>query len=138
MEATYKRTKTYVKTDPAKAPEELFETDIFEGGNFTLPHCQKTFTEYPNIRKHIGPFHAEKRFSCTVCTKSFTGGDKLKTHLVRHSEAKDFMCDDCGEQCKRKDKLGEHGKRRHNVLSKKERPIVVSTVHQAVYETRDQ
>ena len=91
-----------------------------EGGHFTCPHCQKTFTEYPNIRKHIGPFHAEKRFSCTVCTKSFTGGDKLKTHLVRHSEAKDFMCDDCGEQCKRKDKLGEHEKRMH-----KERPVVV-------------
>ena len=51
----------------------------------------------------------------------------MKTHLVRHSEAKDFMCDDCGEQCKRKDKLREHGKRMHNVLSKKERPIVVPT-----------
>ena len=45
--------------------------------------------------------------------------------MVRHSEAKDFMSDDCGEQCKRKDKLGEHGKRMHNVLSKKERPVVV-------------
>ena len=107
-----------------------------EGGNFTCPHCQKTFTENPNIRKHIGPFHAEKRFSCTVCTKSFTGGDKLKTHLVRHSEAKDFMCDDCGEQCKRKDKLGEHGKRMHNVLSKKERPVVVPTDHPADSGTR--
>ena len=109
-----------------------------EGGNFTCPHCQKTFTENPNIRKHIGPFHAEKRFSCTVCTKSFTGGDKLKTHLVRHSEAKDFMCDDCGEQCKRKDMLGEHGKRMHNVLSKRERPVVVPTDHPADSETRGQ
>ena len=48
------------------------------------------------------------------------------------------MCDDCGEQCKSKDKLGEHGKRMHNVLSKKERPIVVPTDHPADSETRGQ
>ena len=95
-----------------------------EGGNFTSPHCHKTFTEYPNIRKHIGHIHEEEMFFCTVCTKSFTGRDKFKTHLVRHSEATDFTCDDCGEQCKRKDKLREHGKRMHNVPRKKERPVV--------------
>ena len=95
-----------------------------EDGNFTCPHCQKTFTEYPNIRKHIGHIHEEEMFFCTVCTKSFTGRDKFKTHLVRHSEATDFTCDDCGEQCKRKDKLREHGKMMHNVPRKKERPVV--------------
>ena len=143
MEGSYKRNKTHVETNPDKAPEELFETDVSdvergpdpgggrlqefeqesslkehvymhkEGGNFTCPHCQKTFTEYPNIRKHIGPINEEEMFSCTVCTKSFTGRDKFKTHLARHSEATDLMCDDCGEQCKREYKLGEHGKRMH-------------------------
>ena len=67
-----------------------------EGGNFTCLHCQKTFTEYPNIRKPIGHIQEEKRFYCTVCTMSFNGRDKFKTHMARNSEAKDFMCDDCG------------------------------------------
>ena len=95
-----------------------------EGGNFTCPHCQKTFTEHPNIRKHIGPIHEEKMISRTVCSKSFTGRVQLRTHVGRHSEATDFMCDDCGEQCKREDKLREHGKRMHNMPSKKGRPVV--------------
>ena len=69
-----------------------------EGGNFTGPLRQKTFTEYPNIRKHIEPSHEEERFSCTVCNNRFTGRYQLKTHVARHSEATDFMCDDCGEQ----------------------------------------
>ena len=53
----------------------------------------------------------------------------METHLARHSEAKDFMGDDCGKQFKRKDKLKEHGERMHDVLSKKERTIVVLTDH---------
>ena len=93
-----------------------------EGGNLTCPNCQKTFTEYPNIRKHIVPFHTDKRFSYTFFINSFTGGDKLKTHMVRHLEAKDFMCEDCGVQCKMKYKLREHGKWIHNALTKKESP----------------
>ena len=88
-----------------------------EGGNFTCPDCQKTFTYHPNIRKHIEHSHEEDRFSCTVCNNSFTGRDQLKTHLARHSEAKDFMCDDCGEQGKRKDKLKEHGQWMHKDIA---------------------
>ena len=103
-----------------------------------MPSLPEDFTEYPYTRKHIGPIQEEKMFSCTVCSKGYTGRDELMTHVVNHSEATDFMCGDCGEQCKRKDKLEEYGQRMHKVLSKKERPIVVSTVHQAVYETRDQ
>ena len=37
VEATYKRNKTHVETNPAKASEELFETDVSEGGSFTCP-----------------------------------------------------------------------------------------------------
>ena len=78
-----------------------------EGGNLTCPHCQKTFTEYPDKRKHIEHSHEEERFSCTVCNISFTGSEQLETHLVSHTEAKSFMCDYCGEKCKREDKLGK-------------------------------
>ena len=75
VEGSYERNKTHVETKPPKASEELFETDVSdmergpdpgggrlqefeqelslkehtnihkEGGNFTCPHCQKTFTE---------------------------------------------------------------------------------------------
>ena len=67
-----------------------------EGGNFTCPHSQKTFTEYLNIRKHIEHSHKKERFSCTVCNNRFTGRDQLKPHVANHSEATDFMCEECG------------------------------------------
>ena len=51
----------------------------------------------------------------------------MKTHLARHSEAIDFKCDDCGEQCNRQNNLGGHGNRMHNVLSKEERTLLLTT-----------
>ena len=102
------------------------QDDHKENGVFTCQHCEKTFTEYPQIRKHIRAFHAEKRFPCTICDKSFTGKDKLKVHMVRHSEQKDFSCTECGKQFKRKDKLREHVKRMHKTQVENSQPPVNS------------
>merc|ERR1712228_285775 len=82
-------------------------------GKYSCPHCQKTFPEYPMIRKHIRAFHSAKRFQCSECEKAFTGADKLKAHMVKHSDFKEFECNECGKQFKRKDKLKEHAKRMH-------------------------
>ena len=80
-----------------------------EGGNFTCPHCQKTFTEYPKIRKHIKHRHEAERYSCTVCYNRFTWRDQLKNH----SKATDLICEDCGEKCNRDDNLRGYGKKMH-------------------------
>ena len=70
-----------------------------EATDFMCEDCgEQTFTEYPNIRKHIEHSHEEERFSCTVCNNSYTGREQLGTHLARHSETKDFRCDDSGNR----------------------------------------
>ena len=112
VEGIYKRNKTHVQTS-----DEMLENDVSDGekgtdpgggrlqefeqkssviehvyeykesGNFTYPHCLKTFTRNHKTTKHIGPFHATGMCYCTDRTESSTGRDPLKTHLARHEEA---------------------------------------------------
>ena len=139
LEGSYKTSTTHVETHVANHSEATdcgqkcnMEDKLGEhgkgvhkeGGSFAFPDCKKTFTKYPNIRKHIKHSHEEEMFSCTVCNFSFTGRYQFKTHLANHSEETDFMWEDCGQKCNMEDKLGEHGKRMHNNPRKKERPIV--------------
>lgn len=83
-------------------------------GSFDCPHCEKVFSEFLVLKKHIRGFHTNRSFPCTICDKVFPRADKLRLHMLRHSNKRDFMCDTCGRQFKRKDKLKEHIKRMHS------------------------
>ncbi|XP_053372828.1 PR domain zinc finger protein 10-like [Mercenaria mercenaria] len=83
-------------------------------GSFNCPHCDKIFSEFLVLKKHIRGFHTNRTYPCTICEKVFPRADKLRLHMLRHSTIRDFMCDTCGRQFKRKDKLKEHIKRMHS------------------------
>ena len=85
-----------------------------ESGLFACSYCDKVFSEFLVLKKHIRGFHNTKYYPCSVCEKSFPREDKLRLHMLRHSNHRAFMCETCGKQFKRNDKLKEHIKRIHS------------------------
>ena len=85
-----------------------------EEGLFACSHCDKVFSEFLVLKKHIRGFHNTKYYPCNVCGKVFPREDKLKLHMLRHSTHRAFMCETCGKQFKRNDKLKDHIKRIHS------------------------
>ena len=83
-------------------------------GEYQCRQCDKTFTDFSQVRKHMRSIHAPPVFECDVCSKKFARKDKIQLHMLRHTNIREFMCDSCGKQFKRKDKLKEHVKKLHS------------------------
>ena len=101
--------------DHAAAMREHSQVHLSPEGLFNCPKCDKKFSEFLVLKKHIRGFHNSGHFQCDVCEKVFPREDKLRLHKLSHSSVREFMCETCGRQFKRKDKLKDHIKRLHSV-----------------------
>ena len=101
--------------DHAAAMREHSQIHLSPEGLFNCQHCDKKFSEFLVLKKHIRGFHNSGHFQCDVCEKVFPREDKLRLHKLCHSSVREFMCETCGRQFKRKDKLKEHIKRLHSL-----------------------
>ena len=63
--------------------------------------CNKTFTAYRYLRRHIRYKHENVgNFKCQFCEKSFGGSKNLSQHLLLVHENNGKICDLCGKTCK--------------------------------------
>jgi len=67
-------------------------------GTYNCPECDKVFSEFLVLKKHMKNLHTHLQFPCEQCGKVFPRADKLRLHMLRHSNIKEFMCDTCGKQ----------------------------------------
>jgi len=44
-------------------------------------HCQRTFNDRSNLKRHLAIHNSQKPFSCTVCCKSFTQRSNTLMHI---------------------------------------------------------
>lgn len=76
------------------------------------PHCDKCFSEGPNMRRHIRLIHQSdhvNRIQCSDCQKTFTSKSNLKQHVnAVHLQNFQHKCTICKKGFQRKAKLYEH------------------------------
>ncbi|CAL4229027.1 unnamed protein product, partial [Meganyctiphanes norvegica] len=79
---------------------------------FKCMKCEKSFTQKPNLQRHMSTHRGEKDFVCPVCQKSFTQKSNLQRHMRVHAidgdELPYFACPDCDYRCAQKSNLVRH------------------------------
>ncbi|XP_061389907.1 zinc finger protein 91-like [Musca vetustissima] len=76
--------------------------------------CNRTFTRYNHLLRHMLSHSNEKPHICKFCSKGFTRSDHLQKHIQSIHAEKNFKCDRCDNAYGRKDHLMRHIETRHN------------------------
>ncbi|XP_023303972.2 zinc finger protein 420 [Lucilia cuprina] len=76
--------------------------------------CNRTFTRYNHLLRHMLTHSDEKPHVCNFCGKGFSRSDHLQKHIQSIHCEKNYKCDQCSSAYGRKDHLQRHIETRHN------------------------
>lgn len=84
--------------------------------------CNRTFTRYNHLLRHMLTHSDEKPHVCNFCGKGFSRSDHLQKHIQSIHCEKNYKCDQCSSAYGRKDHLQRHIETRHNKDSSIQKP----------------
>ncbi|KAK4875525.1 hypothetical protein RN001_011947 [Aquatica leii] len=75
--------------------------------------CDKSFSKYCLLERHVRVHSGEKPFSCHLCDRAFAQKGTLQIHLIRHSGIRPFPCTLCSATFCQKGNLRVHVQKTH-------------------------
>jgi KRAB domain-containing zinc finger protein len=85
-----------------------------EKNSIDCQHCDRSFTKFNNLLRHLRTHEENKTHLCTVCNKTFAMGQELIDHLNRHKGFTPHSCHVCGKSYLQISKLKNHLKTHSN------------------------
>uniref|UniRef100_A0A8C5MUH4 C2H2-type domain-containing protein n=1 Tax=Leptobrachium leishanense TaxID=445787 RepID=A0A8C5MUH4_9ANUR len=79
-----------------------------EEEQFSVPECEKQFTNTFALKKHQRIHKRDRPFKCPECGKCFDCSSGLARHEMVHSGEKPFKCLDCGKGFSQASNLAAH------------------------------
>jgi KRAB domain-containing zinc finger protein len=78
-------------------------------------NCNKRFTYYDNLMKHISKHSAaDKIYNCAECRMAFSRKIYLREHARVHSSNKQYFCIPCNKHFVHKQSFSEHKRWKHS------------------------
>ncbi|CAH1779250.1 unnamed protein product [Owenia fusiformis] len=109
----------YLQLAPAGAPIEESQLQVFPNkdvidikppvgkGPFNCEFCDKKFTKWNQLQRHLRSHADDKPFRCTQCSSTFNHESNLVLHQATHN-TDDPVCPECGKKFSRVASLKFH------------------------------
>ena len=76
---------------------------------FSCQTCDKSYTQYHNLKKHIKSAHeGVKKLSCKLCDKSYAHDHKLKNHIKTFHQGTKISCNSLDKSFSQSQTLKKH------------------------------
>ena len=60
--------------------------------------CDKHFTKYSNLTRHIQSVHEGVKYACNQCNQQFSTQGSVRTHIQSIHEGVKYSCNQCDYQ----------------------------------------
>jgi len=98
----------------ANRPDRLKEHMLqHDGIRHECKHCNKTFSQWRNLKTHIQKVHEAEPLLCDQCEYTTTRKDSLKLHKESKHQGVEYKCTMCNASYNRKKTLTRHIKSMH-------------------------
>ena len=99
----------------ANRPDRLKEHMLqHDGIRHECKHCNKTFSQWRNLKTHIQKVHEAEPLLCDECDYTTTRKDSLKLHKESKHQGVEYKCEMCSASYNRQKTLTRHIKSMHS------------------------
>ena len=82
------------------------ENCVGESSKFQCQYCEKSYTNKPNLIRHVNGSHSNRQYSCELCLKVFSRSDHFAKHFnAVHEQDKNFQSGQCEKSFAKKSNL---------------------------------